>query len=71
MLTGDKCFVLKHDVKFLKTIIANRLNELNESNSQPIFCTHKRHMFIANLNDNDDSPIGKYAGISFEPVWRN
>ena len=28
-------------------------------------------MFIAFLNDNDDSPIGKYIGNSFEPVWRN
>ena len=30
-----------------------------------------RHIFISNLNDNNDSPIGKYAGNSFEPVWRN
>ena len=22
-------------------------------------------------NDDDDLPIGKYAGNSFEPVWRN
>ena len=28
----------------------------------------KRHMFIANLNDNNDSPIGKLARNSFEPV---
>ena len=31
-------------------------------------CNHKRHMLIANLNDNNDSPIGKFAGNRFEPV---
>ena len=29
--------------------------------SQTLFCYHKRHMFIANLNDNNDSLIGKFA----------
>ena len=67
MLTGDKCFVLKHDVKFLKMDCRERIKLMNQ-NSQPIFCTHERHMFIANLNDNDDSLIGKYAENSFEPV---
>ena len=47
-----------------KTIIANRLSylSLNESNSQTLFRNHKRHMFIVNLNENNDSLMGKFAG---------
>ena len=29
---------------------------------QLLFYNHKRHMFIANLNDDNDSLIGKFAG---------
>ena len=29
---------------------------------------HKRHMLVANLNDNNDSSIGKFAGNRFEHV---
>ena len=43
-------------------IIANRLTILNASNSQTLFFNHKRHLFIANLNNNNDSQIGKHAG---------
>ena len=65
MLIGDKCFVLKHDVKFWKTIIANRLTctKLNSSNLQTLFCTHRRHMFIANLNDYNDTASVNTLGI--------
>ena len=42
--------------------MANRLYQFNSLNSQTLFLNHKRHMFIANLNDNNDSPIGTFAG---------
>ena len=57
MLTGEKCFILQQDINFRQTVIAKDL-----LNSQTLFCNHMRRMFIANLHDNNDSRIGKFAG---------
>ena len=47
---------------FEKTIIANRVALENASNSQTLFCNRMRHMFIENLNHNNDSLLGNFVG---------